>query len=117
MVKIMVARTKQEGAGCQANDERQTLGHCGSCWSCCGAAESLSDCFCIHFGWVNSFLHAKTCKFILVMVANDSILCVRQNISVAANDIVGNTLLVLLRKYVFSIYCSKPQGFSKLPSD
>uniref|UniRef100_A0A3Q7G007 Uncharacterized protein n=1 Tax=Solanum lycopersicum TaxID=4081 RepID=A0A3Q7G007_SOLLC len=25
MVKIMVARTKQEGAGCQANDERQTL--------------------------------------------------------------------------------------------
>ncbi|XP_069146411.1 uncharacterized protein [Solanum lycopersicum] len=51
MVKIMVARTKQEGAGCQANDERQTLGHCGSCWSCCGAAESLSDCFCIHFGW------------------------------------------------------------------
>ncbi|XP_069149541.1 uncharacterized protein [Solanum lycopersicum] len=91
MVKIMVARTKQEGAGCQANDERQTLGHCGSCWSCCGAAESLSDCFCIHFGW---------------------------NISVAANDIVGNTLLVLLRKYIFSIYfsysVSKMRGSSML---
>uniref|UniRef100_A0A3Q7F2W7 Uncharacterized protein n=1 Tax=Solanum lycopersicum TaxID=4081 RepID=A0A3Q7F2W7_SOLLC len=27
MVKILVARTKQEGAGCQANDERQTLHH------------------------------------------------------------------------------------------
>ncbi|XP_069151433.1 uncharacterized protein [Solanum lycopersicum] len=74
----------------QAKAESEILqGHCGSCWACCGAADSLSDCFCIHFGWVNSFLHAKTCKFILVMVANDSILCVRQNISVSANDIVA----------------------------
>ncbi|XP_027770178.1 cathepsin B-like protease 3 [Solanum pennellii] len=47
----------------QAKAESEILqGHCGSCWACCGAAESLSDCFCIHFGW---------------------------NISVSANDIVA----------------------------
>uniref|UniRef100_A0A3Q7FSI9 Peptidase C1A papain C-terminal domain-containing protein n=1 Tax=Solanum lycopersicum TaxID=4081 RepID=A0A3Q7FSI9_SOLLC len=47
----------------QAKAESEILqGHCGSCWACCGAADSLSDCFCIHFGW---------------------------NISVSANDIVA----------------------------